>query len=334
MSDDPTPNDPTPGPSDFEDAAEADLDAMLAEATSLAESLSTEVGATDTPATLNRTEATLDHASDVVAEIDTKLDELENLVGEAGHELTGTIADAEEPASESPPPPETAHVADVEPSAVHEEQSDPSQSVAPPEEVSDGDESPQADAPDESDAPIDDLMADLTGPAVEEPATDDGGGEAPAPADVAAEAPTPDFMDDLTQPVEEPAAGISGASGMDGLDEVPPFSEAASDVSLDEKPALTTGVVGSPSLAPKEHAPDDPVEQDAATASLVQRIKGNAFQAVTGLAFAACKRGVGALETINRPFDRLGDPIRHLVGLIALATAGTAAIVYLMSLFT
>ena len=51
------------------------------------------------------------------------------------------------------------------------------------------------------------------------------------------------------------------------------------------------------------------------------------------LALAVCTRIISSLEVVDRPFDRIGDTVRRLIGWIAIATIGTATLVFLYSLF-
>jgi len=54
---------------------------------------------------------------------------------------------------------------------------------------------------------------------------------------------------------------------------------------------------------------------------------------LSAIALAGCSRGAGILELADRPFAWVSQPIRRLVGLVALGTLATAVIVFLVSLF-
>lgn len=158
----------------------------------------------------------------------------------------------------------------------------------------------------------------------------------------------PDFMSEFTRPKEhadiEPPAPKAVADR-----KTPPDAGGEDGGSSRPAPVSKPGVVGpgivgvvdtpdllSMGLAPEQDELDTAIEGDASgstrAAALNNLLRGAATQ-LSPVALAACKRAVTSLEAVNRPFDRLGDPIRGMLGWLAIATMGTALIVLLISLF-
>jgi len=110
--------------------------------------------------------------------------------------------------------------------------------------------------------------------------------------------------------------------------------------------ATRPGVVGTSTLQ-TGHAPPDDVadERCERPESDTERSEPGARKATAGdalrafvqrlapVGFALCAKGVGLLESIDRPLGRIGAAPRILLGWLAVATLGTASIVYLVSLW-
>ncbi len=98
------------------------------------------------------------------------------------------------------------------------------------------------------------------------------------------------------------------------------------------------GVVGThtPNVdasAPGE-TPDEPAEADdrphkfAAFANVIRK----ATTPLSPMVLAGCERAVTLLESIDRPLGRISDPVRRLLGWLAIATIATSLLVFLYSL--
>jgi len=175
---------------------------------------------------------------------------------------------------------------------------------------------------------------------------------APAPAPSKANAyVAPDFMAEFTQPaapVSEPAASLKRSPPTPAAPSPSPSAASSSATSLSPKPGVVStgkiGVVGAPSRQPPEGpAPSLPEEKEPPTENepLPERPPRLAMAArlesillrlrPTALAWGA--QGVRLLEAIDRPFSRIGLVPRRLAGWLAIATLGTASIVYVLSLW-
>lgn len=101
------------------------------------------------------------------------------------------------------------------------------------------------------------------------------------------------------------------------------------------------GVVGTHTVSPKVDAsapmetPDEPAEADDTPqrfAGMANVIRGAATH-LSPTVLAGCERAVNLLELIDRPLGRIGDPVRRLIGWVAIATIATSLLVFLYSLF-
>ncbi len=175
--------------------------------------------------------------------------------------------------------------------------------------------------------------------------------------------PIPDFMEEFTRPQEpadaEPAATKTPASTAPPdpatTSETKEQDADASGTTLSAKPGVVgtgmIGVVGAPLSTPPTddrategtEASDTaaPTEEDdtpetasyvSVVARLVHTVKQSAGRFST-MGLTLCNRALGLLEVVDRPFARLGEPVRRVIGWIAIATVGTAVIVYMISLF-
>lgn len=177
--------------------------------------------------------------------------------------------------------------------------------------------------------------------------------EAPPPADEgkeplleltpeeAAQA-VPGFMDEFTQPETESddATGSAKRSSASADDD----TQIAYEAQVGPKPGVVgTGMVGlatGETPEPQPFAEDDPVavaprrrfpnprEQFAKLAGLVVP----AVQGILARLLPAADRVVGVLEKTDRPFTWMKEPIRRMIGWLAIATLGTSAFVFFWSL--
>ena len=180
----------------------------------------------------------------------------------------------------------------------------------------------------------------------EQPAQEDQEPSAAEPLLKPKPPPVPDFMDEFTHP-EEPLDGKSSSA-------VVPKPVVSSSQKATERPGAPValpkpGVVRSreteavdaavPSL--DEEALQTSVsthEGDESEAGVEQlpplkRLMRQIPEKLSAGAWAACTKVVSVLDIIDRPLSRLGQVPRRLIGLAAIATAGTAVIVLLISLF-
>ncbi len=173
---------------------------------------------------------------------------------------------------------------------------------------------------------VPDFMSEFTRP--EPPAAK------PAPASIEADSSeVPDFMSEFTQPEapSPPPRQRTAAQTSAGTVSVAAETDAAAELRDDllrdlmsrpERPAETEDD-GGPELRGASAAEADQSSDSAASprASIGSRFAGMAEASVGGLATM--------LETVDRPFHRLGDRTRWVAGLVGLATLGTTILLLL-----
>lgn len=148
----------------------------------------------------------------------------------------------------------------------------------------------------------------------------------------------PDFMKEFTGPdstTPEPVPPVTS-------------SEAGQSPSAERPGVVGTGmlgVVGSVANPVGEDAGDEPAKDEPVVAESTQskqpgRLAALAHSTMVKLSASAAPMGlrvgdlgVRLLETIDRPFGRIGEPIRRIVGWVAIATFGTSTVAYFISLF-
>lgn len=321
MTDEHPPNEPSPDSAEGADSelvSERELDEILAQASSLADDLSEEIGAageSDLPAKPHR-EST--EAVDTAVNLDAELRELEKLVTAASDEIDSD----RQAASETPTPPEEVALAPSE--------------VAP------------ASLPAEPEAP--DSLAELTQPGE---LADTGGYESEPPA--TAEAPSaspevPDFMAELTRPEPDVDSASEASESPTSL----PTSAAATDDALWADPTVLSdaaakpGLVGSDVADVAEGLPETEVWKEPAPAASANEPPSspnqhNAGSKLSGALQTAASRLsprvavlgtriVALLEVINRPVAGISARVRRGVGWVAIATIGVSLVVYVLSL--
>ncbi len=162
----------------------------------------------------------------------------------------------------------------------------------------------------------------------------------------------PDFMAEFTQTEEPPESGgrapepsgearqPSAASGA--------VEEERSGPQPEQRPAPRPGVVGTgmigvvgtahPKLSgaetPSVPLPDEQVDPEmppSPAGGWAHRIRADATR-LSPIVLSVCACAVHLLEQIDRPFARLGNTVRRVIGWIAVATVGTSLFVYLLSL--
>ena len=163
----------------------------------------------------------------------------------------------------------------------------------------------------------------------------------------------PEFMDEFTQPEDSPETA-PGGSQQRAADSQKPVSKApAAGTAANEAPRSGAsakpgvvgtgmmGVVGTPSPAPAGDSPTSPPGAPDEEADLASGTPGGgqmvpllrqAVDRASPLAFSACDRAVSILEAIDRPVAKAGPAVRRAIGWLAIATAATSAVVYLISL--
>lgn len=159
----------------------------------------------------------------------------------------------------------------------------------------------------------------------------------------------PDFMSEFTEPQQPDAAPDESRQPQSKPPPVNPSestSESASQtksVHIPKPGVVGTGMIGVVGTAPptpavKDESPaivkDDPAD-DASPPSIAKksrRIAREAGSRLSPLALRLGLQGVRVLERIDRPIRGVSRPVRRLIGWIAIATLGTATIVFLISL--
>lgn len=131
---------------------------------------------------------------------------------------------------------------------------------------------------------------------------------------------------------------------------VPPVKSSGTGQSPSvERPGVVgtgmLGVVGSVAEPVAENADSEPTADEPVAAEPTQpnqpgRLAAFARSAMAKVSARAAPMGlrvgnlgVRLLETIDRPFGRIGEPIRRIVGWVAIATFGTSTVAYFVSLF-
>jgi len=333
---------PDDGSSSFSDGTDADpvsegqIDDALAEASSLASTLSEEVGTASHDLPQAERYASKDAPSDTALDLDAELRELEKLVADTGHEIDAVPGG---PGRPSPP---------ADDGQEHVQQA----SSGVPQEASSQDHSKTADpsAPcgategsPSSELSVPDFMAEFAepdGPATAEQAVSS---EPATEEDTSAADDMPDFMSELTQPsdpgLDPPDPSSAGPDTdtersnfgqSDGLAPGPGQSEnglqgASADPSAHED---RQGLDGA---GPGQDGMADPSE--SATTAKFKKLVQLLGLRLSPTAAAACDKAVTVLEVADRPMGRVGGRVRYIIGWLAVATVGTSIVVYILSLF-
>lgn len=341
MADEPSQGLPKPDPAgdaSAKDAPTADkLDELLAEAAALADEVSDEIGPPENAAPAAKTNQPATTTPGNTGDVDSQLAELEGVLTQTQNEL------GIEPAPSDPPSP---------PQPERQPSDGPSPASDPPVEKSNLPESNE----------IPDFMAEFTEP--ERPEEPEGGGESSS-SDASAEGVTPaEPAPGPVEPVEKEIQSV--ASPSEAEEELPASptesAEAAkagdgvSDTSLSTeppKPDEKVGVVGSTiatadfsefadSLPTESSLPEEAGTPPEATEDppACEKSEGFCVKAVrrvpaliSPVLLPACSVGIGLLEKFDTPTRWLGSGARTVIGWIALATTGTALIVFLLSLW-
>lgn len=169
---------------------------------------------------------------------------------------------------------------------------------------------------------------DERAPLIDEP---DVTSEAGAPSDAGAASPDttsiPDFMAEFTRSegeVDRSAGAPGTANGQ----------SAHSPVIAPRPGVVGTGMVGAAGdMGASSKA--DAGSEAGLTSGLMSKLMMRARRVVERVGLPALRWGekaVALLEVIDRPFGRLGNSVRRVIGWVALATAGTSVLVFLYSL--
>lgn len=282
--------------------SEADLDDILSEASNLASSLKEEIGDSGDPAAAAAPDPINDVKTGTTDTVECELHELERLVASTAEQIGADASDAE-PGESTP-------------------------TTAPADETA----SSETPAPEESvsEAPVSDSPAAETS-------------EQSKPLAV------PDFMSEFTEPEAPQEVKPEAAATETKTAEPAPAADAdATATSVDDDPESDPkpGVVGSPiaqtkgdpsvESASESQALAEPESDSSATGS-PKATAGDALRALgqrlAPLGLAVCAKVVLLLEMIDRPLGRIGAAPRTLLGRLAIATLGVAAIVYVISLW-
>ncbi len=298
------PQDQTPDPADNADPDVAPLDGLddlLADAASLANELAGEVGdpeASDAPAQPSQPTSALDEPPDG---LDAKLAELEELARTA----TAEIGDG----NEAPP-------------------SDEQQSA--PEATEDASSEPEPQTP--TDVPA--FMGDLMQPAEPEPPA---AAEASAAATPPAAEPSVDADSPKPQPPRDrPLPGVINAETIQSLPDLDALPSLDDGTGTDQAPPpgdlpATDKPQPKQDKAPDgaEEKPKDPSEEPAT------KPRHNPFRHLAARlstpALAVCERSATALEAVDKPFSKVGDVPRRIIGWFAVATLFVSLIVLIIS---
>ncbi len=314
MPDEPTPKQPSDSsvPRDWESTSEKDVEQRLALAVELAGELAGHVGAASTGA--SRMDAVRDAGSlkSIEKDLDVELNELEHLVGK-------TQAEVGEDKSEDHHPPDDGEF---------------------PNRASTDDA-----VPDRGSAAVPEFMSEFTSP--EAPtkglrdAADDGGDtledesatEPPPPeaAPVAAGAlagtkpPAPE-MTAVGSTAASPGTKGGGGAGP------PPVRSVKPGVIGTGTLPVTSDDRKDPSAAAEGPSLDPGAITGLANASVKPVGSSEGSGQRNTLLLTLCERGVRILERIDQPFARLGGPVRHCVGFVAVAMAVVSIVVIIYSL--
>lgn len=159
-----------------------------------------------------------------------------------------------------------------------------------------------------------------------------------------------DFMSELTEPKEADATPDKPAQQQPEKSPMKPSESTAEDgrqttsVHMPKPGVVGTGMLGVVGTGPTTEAMkdessatvEDEAADDASPPSMAEkslRIVREAGSRLSPLALRLGLQGVRILERIDTPVRRVSQPIRRLVGWVAIATLGTATIVFLVSLF-
>jgi hypothetical protein len=342
MTDKQQPNDGSSSSSDGTDAdlvSEGQIDDALAEASSLASTLSEEVGAAEQDAPRAEDHPNKDGPSDTALDLDAELRELEKLVTDTGNEL------------DAAPGGPGRHLPPVDDGQEHAQQAPPgtasgASSRDHPETVDPGAPLSQTGKSPSSELSVPDFMAEFTEPA--EPDSP-GTGEQAAPSEPATEDDSsasddlPDFMSELTQPSDP------GLDAPDPPSAVPDTDTERSDFGqsdcLAPAPDRSENGLQGASIDPSAHEDwqgldgavpaQDPMAElsDSATTAKFKKLAHLLGLRLSPTVAAACDKVVTLLEVADRPMGRVGRRTRYIIGWLAVATVGTSIVVYILSLF-
>jgi len=349
MSDDSQTPSPDGGSEEpFRGVSETELDDLLAQAGSLADQLSVELGHAEVASAESAANPVCESKNEA-ASLDHELAQLDELVTAASHEV------GEAPAEPTAPEEPGIDLAPEQPAPMWDPQAEadfknlfPGGKLPPP---------PPLEVIEQAMTPPEHLNmpTSLTNPHMQPPAprstVEPPPGEEPD-GPTAEDAPAeenqvdddiPDFMREFMEP-ETPREAPSE----------PAVATTDRIVETTSMPVQTKpGVVGTgmlhkivrPDRAGKQdqekEAPVEAVALSEADA-LRARLKGllrlfkripSPAPALGGIAFIVCDKGIALLEKVDKPMERLGYRVRTLIGWIAMATLGMSVVVYLISLF-
>ena len=175
-----------------------------------------------------------------------------------------------------------------------------------------------------------------------------GGGSGTTNGDSASdESAVPEFMSEFMEPQEPTASAsesdstsASGSSG-DGA------GNATPTIAVTPRPGVIgtglIGVVGTPPPAAAEQAEKPPAEEIEETEETEEsppsrlgkslEVFKSAGARVSPLVCGVGLQAVRVLEKIDEPVSGMSQSVRRLIGWVAIATLGTSAVVYAISLF-
>ncbi len=283
------------------------LDALLEEASALAEDLSLEIAGDDPFLGI----ADVDHDDDEseddagIPSVDAQLDTVDELISDTQSTMGAEVA------------------ANTEVQASVDDIPDFMSELAAPEPSDSDSAAPDESAPDASVEDIPDFMQEFTQPEVGE-----SGGGVPQPDEPSASIDdVPDFMAELAM--------------SDGEQAVP--QDASSAVAVGDSPKLGRVGTSYEGSVPKPTSEPETIPAAGAITSripkwlpihLIRRIPVAQIRDVlSAQAVKLAEKGVDLLEVADRPTQRIGFKPRQLIGLIAISTLGTALVVFVISMF-
>ncbi len=280
------------------------LDALLAEASALAEDLSLEIAGEDPFTGIEEVDHTAVDSADQdtpIPDVDTQLESVDELIAE-----TQTALGVEAPA-----------ITDGDASASVDDIPDFMQEFTTPPQTED--ESATSDEP-STDASVDaipDFMQEFTRPEVNE------------------------TTDEPSTSIDDIPVFDADSSTSESAQAVPQDSPSSVVTDTEAKPGR---VGTSYDSAAAEHRNEpQPVASAQSIATrlpkwlpvhLLQRLPvAQVRDRVMALTMVIAEKGVDLLEVVDRPTRRLGFKPRQLIGLVAISTLGTALVVLLISMF-
>jgi hypothetical protein len=150
------------------------------------------------------------------------------------------------------------------------------------------------------------------------------------------ESAIPDFMSEFMEPLEPPVS----VSESDSTYVPGSTDDGAPTVATTPRPGVIgtglIGVVGTPPPARAEHVEESPVEIREIPPSKLGKSLAVFKWVGAWMGPSVCRvglRAVRVLEKLDEPVSGMSQPVRRLIGWVAIATLGTSVVVYAISFF-